>query len=153
MSRYYKLVFFLSFIMIVITGCKEDPGINAPIVGKWAGTTADFKINPTGIIPAFSLEEQALPVKLQFSNDGKVVLTDEKGLNESGTYTLAGDKLTLNIDYAFELIELSGTYTIKELTASNLSAETERAGSYTHPDTGQQFTGTVIARLNFQKTN
>jgi uncharacterized protein (TIGR03066 family) len=142
----------LCVFAIIFTSCNDDAEITASIVGKWAGTEANFKINPTGVIPAFSLNEQPLNVQLDFKSDGKLILTDNKGVTQNGSYILSGNKLTINVDYTFELIELTGVYTIKELTTSTLSAEIERQGSYTHPDTGQQFDGTVIATLNFSKT-
>jgi hypothetical protein len=137
---------------ILFSGCNEEAeNITAPILGKWTGTGAEFKINPAGIIPAFTLREEELPVVLEFRNDNKLVLTDKKGLSTSGTYSLSGDQLTINIDYTFEMIDIGGVYTLQELTNTTLSAETTREGSYTHPDTGQQFDGEVTATLNFSK--
>ena len=141
----------LVFITIVAAGCKDDADISATIVGKWSGSDADFKINPSGIIPAFSLAEEELPVELNFSKEGKLTLMDNKGVTTSGSYVLSGDQLTIDIDYTFELIDLAGVYTVRELTNSDLSAEIEKDGSYTHPDTGQQFDGKVIATLNFTR--
>jgi hypothetical protein len=137
---------------LIFSGCDEDPEITAPIVGKWAGAGAEFKINPTGIIPAFKILEDDLPVVLEFKADNKLILTDKKGVNTTGTYVLSGDQLTINIAYTFELIDIGGVYSLKELTNTTLSAETTRQGSYTHPDTGQQFDGEVTATLNFSKS-
>lgn len=139
-------------IVIALSACKDEAEINAAIVGKWGGREADFKINPSGIIPAFTLHEDEFPVQLEFKSDGTLILTDSKGVTKNGTYSQAGDQLTINIAYTFELIELSGMYQIKELTSSALSAEIEKEGSYTHPDTGQQFDGKVTATLFFTRT-
>ncbi|HEY0656816.1 MAG TPA: lipocalin family protein [Chryseosolibacter sp.] len=141
----------LLFFTLVLSACKEEAEISAPIVGKWNGQEADFKINPSGIIPAFTLNEDELPVQLEFKNDGKLVLTDKNGVSKNGSYNQSGQQLTITIDYTFELIDMSGTYTIKELTNTTLQAETEREGSYTHPDTGQQFDGKVTATLVFTR--
>lgn len=141
-----------ALVMCTISACKEDADISAPIVGKWNGREADFKINPSGIIPAFTLHEDQLSVSLEFQSDGKLVLTDNAGVTKSGTYNQLGEQLTITVDYSFEMIPMSGTYTITELTNTSLSAETEREGSYTHPDTGQQFNGKVTATFSFTRT-
>lgn len=150
MDRKYSWGVFI-LLVIALSACKEDAEISAPIVGKWNGRQADFKINPSGIIPAFTLHEDELPVALEFKSDGKLVLTENNGTSKTGSYTQSGQQLTITIDYTFELIEMSGTYTITELTSTSLSAETEREGSYTHPDTGQQFEGKVTATLFFTR--
>lgn len=137
----------------LISACRdEEPVINASVLGKWAGSNADFKINPSGIIPAFTLKEEEFPVQLEFKDEGVVILTDNDGASSEGIYSQAGDKLTIGIDYTFELIELSGTYQINELTNTRLELEIEKEGSYTHPDTGQEFDGKVTATLYFNKS-
>lgn len=140
-------------IAVALTACKDEAEITAAIVGKWSGREADFKINPSGIIPAFTLHEDEFPVQLEFKSDGKLILTDNKGVSKTGTYSQSGNQLTITIDYTFELIELSGTYQITELTNSALTAEIEKEGSYTHPDTGQQFDGKVTATLFFTRAS
>lgn len=147
-----QIVVYFTLLMGAWSACKEEAEITAAVVGKWSGREADFKINPSGIIPAFTLHEDELPVQLEFKNDGKLVLTDNKGVTRNGTYSQSGNQLTITIDYTFELIELAGTYKINELTSSELEAEIEKEGSYTHPDTGQQFDGKVTATLFFTRT-
>jgi hypothetical protein len=141
----------LWILAILFTACKDEPEITAAIVGKWAGQEADFKINPSGIIPAFTINEDEFHVNLEFKSDGTLVLTDNKGVNQNGSYVLSGDKLTININYKFEMIELSGVYNVKTLTSTSLEAEIEKEGSYTHPDTGQEFDGKVTATLFFSR--
>lgn len=141
----------LSVLAFALSGCKDETEITASVVGKWSGQEADFKVNPTGIIPAFTIREDEFPVQLEFKNDGSLILTDNKGAAHNGTYTHAGTQLTININYTFELIELSGVYKINELTNSTLEAEVEKEGHYTHPDTGQEFDGKVTSTLYFSR--
>ena len=152
MSSKYLLIPGL-LLLIFAGACKDDPEITAPIIGKWSGQKADFRINPSGIIPAFTLKEDQLLVNLEFKTDGTLMLTDNKGITRTGTYSQSGSQLNINIDYTFELIELSGTYILNELTSSSLEAEIEKEGSYKHPDTGQEFDGKVTATLFFSKVS
>lgn len=139
------------FLLLTIFSCKdEENDISGPLVGKWSGNKSDFKINPDGILPAFTLSEDNFPVQLEFKNDGTVILTDDK-TSATGTYQLNGETLTININYTFEHIGLDGTYTIEELTKSNLVVSIEKEGSFEHPDTGQKLNGTVVATLFFDR--
>ena len=146
-SRLLSLVIFLS-----VFSCREDEGIDAPLVGLWAGDKAEFRLNPSGIIPPFTVTEQDFLVHLHFKSDGSLILTDDKKeTSEEGSYSLTGDQLTIDIDYKFEYLELSGTYNVELLTASILRASTEKEGTFHHPDSGLDFDGTVEATLHFTR--
>jgi hypothetical protein len=135
----------------VLFSCKEDdPKITMGIAGKWAGEKAEFKANPDGIIPAFTIPENQLPVVLDFKSDGVLILTDKNSKNYTGTYHLNGDKLDINIDYKFEFIEFTGQYDVLELTETKLTASTSRSGTFDVPNYGQ-FSGSVKATLFFNK--
>jgi hypothetical protein len=140
------------FIMcLVLLSCKEDdPKITVGIAGKWAGEKAEFKANPDGIVPAFTIPENQLPVVLDFKADGVLILTDKNNKNYTGTYQLNGDKLDINIDYKFEFIEFTGQYDISELTETKLTASTSRSGTFDVPNYGQ-FNGSIKATLFFNK--
>jgi hypothetical protein len=134
-------------VCLLIISCKEDKQEPfSSITGIWVGNKIDFKINPKGIIPAFTIHEDNFQMQLEFKSDGTVILTKD---NKStvGTYQLAGDQLTMNIDYEFDLINMGGTYTVETLTQSSLSAFIEKEGTFKHPDTGQEFDGKVKATL------
>ncbi len=141
----------LLYLFLVISSCKEDDEkIIASITGKWAGQTADFKVNPKGIIPAFTLGDNELPVVLDFRNDGTVTLTDKNNTTYPGTYELTDRKLNLAIGYKFEYIDLTGQYDIDELTEQNLTASTQRSGTFDFPNYGQ-LDGSIKATLHFTK--
>jgi hypothetical protein len=132
---------------VLILSCKEDKQEPfSSLVGVWSGNKADFKINPSGIIPAFTIHRDTFPIQLEFKTDGSVLLTKDSK-STAGTYVLSGDQLTINIDYVFEYINMGGTYTVETLTQSNLSAFIEKDGKFKHPDTGQEFDGKVKATL------
>jgi hypothetical protein len=136
---------------LMLLSCQEDePKINVGITGKWAGEKAQIKANPDGIIPAFTLPENELPVVLDFRNDGSLILTDKNRKIYNGTYELNGDKLNINIDYKFEYVEFTGQYDISELTETKLTASTSRSGTFDVPTYGQ-FNGSITATLFFNK--
>jgi len=139
----------LSFMFFL--SCDDDKDeVNASIVGIWSGNKVDFKLNPKGVIPAFTVSEDNFSVVLEFKNDGALILTDDKQ-STTGTYQLNGKKLTINIDYDFEFIGLSGIFDVEELTLTKLRASREQEGTFEHPDTGQQFDGKVKAILFFDR--
>jgi hypothetical protein len=139
----------LSFLFFL--SCDDDKDeVNASIVGTWSGNKADFKLNPDGIIPAFTVSEDNFPVMLEFKNDGVLILTDD-AQSTTGTYQLNGKKLTININYEFEFIGLSGIFDVEELTRAKLRASREEEGTYEHPDTRQKFDGKVKAFLYFDR--
>lgn len=149
MTRISMYIVSLLLLAVLAISCKDDVEITASIEGNWSGTESAFKINPKGAIPAFNIHRSELPVQLEFNSGGELVLTDNKGTSTTGTYSQSGSNLVINIDYVLELIELSGTYKIEELTETNLRATIEKEGSYKHPDTGQEFEGKVEATLHF----
>lgn len=136
--------------ILMLFACKDDSDVSASIVGKWSGNKADFKINPKGIIPAFTISEDNLAVQLEFKNDGTLILTDDQ-TTTSGTYQLNGRSLVININYTFEVIGLEGTYDVEELSRSKLRVSIEKEGNFEHPDTGQKIDGTVEATLFFDR--
>ncbi len=142
----------LLLVAFVAMHCQDDEQtITADVTGQWKGKTATFKVNPEGIIPAFTLNEIALPITLDFQQDGKLNLTDSKDSVHVGTYSRTDNRINMSIPFKFEMIELSGEYEIEELTDTTLVVSTSRQGSYTHPDTGQKFDGKVEATFNFEK--
>ena len=138
-------------VCALIISCQNEGEVKSTIVGTWYGSQADFRINPDGIIPAFTITEDTIPVQLDFKTDGSVYLTDNKGARTSGTYSLSGRNLTINIDYDFEFIGLGGTYHVEELTDSNLRIVITKDGEYTDPDSNQTVHGEVEATLYFKK--
>jgi hypothetical protein len=147
-----KSLLIISLVMCLLAlSCREDKHETfAPIVGVWSGNRADFKINPSGIIPGFTVPQDNFPIQLEFKNDGTVILTKDNK-STAGTYVLSGDQLTITIDYELEYINMGGTYTVETLTQSNLQAFIEKEGTFKYPDTGQEFNGKVKATLFFDR--
>lgn len=140
------------FSLLLIVSCDDDNDeVSAPIAGVWNGTKADFRLNPEGIIPPFTITEDDFQMRLEFKSDGTLLLTDNSNQTTAGTYALNGRDLTINISYEIEFIGMEGTYNVEELTTSRLRVSIEKEGTYKHPDTGQEFDGKVKATLYFDR--
>lgn len=145
-----KIYIAALLVLLVLFSCKDEDEVSGSLIGKWYGNKSDFKINPDGIIPAFTKSEDNFPVQLEFKSDGTLILTDDK-TSTTGSYELNGQALTININYIVEFIGLDGTYAVEELTNSHLRVSIEKDGNYEHPDTGQKFDGTIKATLFFNR--
>lgn len=139
------------FSLLLIVSCDDNDEVTAPIAGVWNGTKTDFRLNPKGIIPPFTITEDDFSIRLEFKSDGTLLLTDNSNQTTAGTYTLNARDLTINISYEYEFIGMEGTYHVEELTTSRLRVSIEKEGTYEHPDTGEQFDGKVKATLYFEK--
>ena len=141
------------FVWLLMASCADDEkgDISASVIGTWSGNKAEFKINPKGIIPPFTKTEDDFPIRLEFKNNGEVVLTDKNQTATTGTYQLNGRDLTINIDYEFEYINMSGIYLVEELTMEKFRASIEKEGTYKHHETGESFDGKVKSTLYFDR--
>jgi hypothetical protein len=146
-----KVLLIAGLLSLSLLGCKDDGEISASIVGKWQSDKADFNLNPSGPIPGYTITRDDFSIQTQFNSDGSVVLTDENGVSTTGSYTMTGTKLTLNINYDIEFISLSGTYTIDELTDTRLIAVIKKEDTFTDPDSGQEFEGEITVTLYFDR--
>ena len=148
-----KIRLMLSFCCLVSLGivisCSNDKEFGS-VAGKWQGTKAEAQIVAFGIPLPISEADDDFNAEVEFKTDGTVSLADD-GQTSSGTWEQDGNKLILSITFSTDFIDLSGTYTIKELTASTLQIYIEKDESYTDPDTGTTVDGTIKATLSFTK--
>jgi hypothetical protein len=80
-----------------------------------------------------------------------LVVTDDSKTTE-GTWQLKGDKLTSDINFGTDLIDLSGTYTIEVLTQTSLVFYLEKQNEkFTDPDSGQTISGDFKGILYFER--
>lgn len=146
-----KVFLIAGLLLSLLLGCKDDSEISASIVGKWQSDKADFNLNPSGPIPGYTITRDDFAIQAQFNTDGSVVLTDENGISTTGSYTMTGKKLMLNIDYDIEFISLSGTYDVDELTDTRLITVIKKEDTFTDPQSGQEFEGEITVTLYFDR--
>ena len=148
-----KLRNILSLFCLVscalLIGCDDEKEF-ASILGQWQGTKAEAEIEAFGIPLPINETDDTFDAVVEFKDDGTIILTED-AQTSTGTWEQNGDKLLLSITFSTDFIDLSGTYTIKDLTATKLTLYIEKDGTYTDPDTGIDVDGTVKATLYFDK--
>jgi hypothetical protein len=143
--------FFLSLSFIILVSCKDDDKSSYPsVTGKWQGTLLTAEIVVFGVTLPDKRTDDTFDALVEFKSDGTMTITDDNQTS-SGTWSQSDDKLTLSIAFGTDVIDLSGTYTIEEITDKKLTLYIEKDGSYTDPDTNVEVEGTVKATLNFDK--
>ena len=147
-----KCLFIIGMVLwLAIPACKDrDEKPLATIIGKWHGDKAEFNIKPEGFPVGIPYTLDDFTSVLEFKTDGTLTLIQD-GKSSTGTYQMEGKNLTININFIINDIDLSGTYTIKELTTSRLSGEITKAETVKDPNTGADVSGTIKATLYFDK--
>ena len=102
--------------VVMVAGIRaEEKADNAKLlVGAWEVTKADEGALPVGSV-------------IEFGKDGKVSVTAKRGDKEStseGTYTVAGDKLTVTLKH--EGKDIKHAITIKKLSDTVYVTENEK---------------------------
>jgi len=144
------ITFFLSLSFIILLSCKDDEKSYPSVTGKWQGTLLTAEITVFGVALPNKQTDDTFDALVEFKSDGTAVLTDNNQTS-TGTWSQNNEKLTLSVTFGTEFIDLSGTYTIQEITDTKLVLYIEKDGSYTDPDTKTEIQGTVKATLNFDK--
>ncbi|SHH50893.1 hypothetical protein SAMN04488109_4118 [Chryseolinea serpens] len=144
------ITFFLGLSFILLVSCKDDDKSYPSVTGKWQGTLLTAEITVYGVTLPNKQTDDTFDAVVEFKSDGTAILTDDNQTS-TGTWSQNNDKLTLSVTFGTEFIDLSGTYTIQEITDKKLTLYIEKDGSYTDPDTKVEVQGTVKATLNFDK--
>jgi len=144
------ITFFLSLSFIILVSCKDDNKSYPSVTGKWQGTLLTAEITVFGVALPNKQTDDTFNALVEFKSDGTATVTDNNQTS-TGTWSQNNDKLTLSVIFGTEFVDLSGTYTIKEITDTKLTLYIEKDGSYTDPKTNVKVQGTVKATLNFDK--
>lgn len=129
---------------------KNDDDVFASIEGRWKGTLAEMEFRPLGIPIPVKRSDENFSSTLEFRSDGTMTVNDGSKTTE-GTYHLAGDQLTTDIELSAGTLQLSGTYTIEKLTATSLVFYIKKKDTLTDPDTGQSISGDIKVTLYFNR--
>lgn len=139
------------FVFLTILACKDDEKELPSIIGKWKGTLAEVEVHPFGIPLPISEKDENFSTQLEFKSDATLLISNNSQPAE-GSWQVVDDKLITDITFDTDFIELSGAYTIEELTETVLVISIEKENqTITVPDSGQTVSGDVIVTLHFEK--
>jgi len=147
-----RLTYFVAFLLAsaFITSCDDDDDNVFPSVsGKWSGDKTVLVINVEGVPTPINETDDSFAGEVEFKENG-VAVYSEDGEVINGTWSQNKDKLTLTIPGSDE-IDLSGVYTIQEISGSKLKLYIEKETIFQDPDTGLEFDASIKATLYFDK--
>lgn len=137
--------------LLVAMSCREEEKNFPSIEGKWRGTSAEITVKPFGIPIPFSEEDDSFATEIEFKSDGALIIYDGAEPTR-GSWQVVDDKLITDVNFSTDFIDLSGTYTIEELTQTKLVFYLEKENeTITDPDSGKSISGDVKVTLHFEK--
>lgn len=147
-----KLTAGVLMLLTLSLSCQKngDGDVFASIEGRWKGMMAEMELKPFGIPIPVKKTDENFSSTLEFRSDGTLAVSDGSKTTE-GTYRLAGDQLTTDIDLSAGTLQLSGTYTVETLTATSLVFYIKKKDTLTDPDTGQSVSGNIKVTLYFSR--
>ena len=149
-TRMTCLVAFL-FTAAFFTACDDDDDNGFPsVAGKWAGDKTELIIKVAGVPTPVNETDNSFAGKVEFKSNGTAVYSED-GEVINGTWSQNNNKLNLTIPDESEEIDMSGEYTIQEITGARLKLYIEKEATIEDPDTGLEFEASIKATLYFDK--
>jgi hypothetical protein len=148
-----KLSLKISIIFLLVLfcfSCKDDETEpTASIVGKWKGDRSEIHLT-YDVIPIHEETDEDFNVTLEFKEDGSVSFLKD-GNETAGTWDINGTKLTTNVDFQIDEVDLSSvTFDIVKLSETRLELHLEKDQEVDVPNYGM-ITATVKADLEFDR--
>ena len=139
------------FTASFLTACDDDDDNGFPsVAGKWAGDKTEVVIKVDGVPAPINETDDSFAGKVEFKQGGTAVYSED-GDVINGAWSQNNNKLTLSIPTDDDEIDMSGEYTIQEITGSKLKLYIEKETTIEDPDTGMEFDATIKATLYFNK--
>jgi hypothetical protein len=149
-TRMTCLVAFL-FTASFLTSCDDgdDNGFQS-VAGKWAGDKTELIVKVVGVPTPINKTDESFAGKVEFKQNGTAIYSEDGEVTE-GTWSQNNNKLTLSIPTDDDEVDMSGVYTIQEITGSKLKLYIEKESTIKDPDTGAEFEAFIKATLYFYK--
>ena len=147
-------MFFFAAILIsasFVVSCDDDDddhGIGT-VAGKWVGTKSEISVTVDGFPPVNDIDED-FSGEVDFQQDGTAVYKEDGEIVE-GTWAQNNNKLILAIENGSVNEDISGTYTIQELSQTKLRIYIEKEQTFEDPESGLEFEGLLKATLHFNR--
>lgn len=148
-----RMTFFAASLMtaFLFTACDDDDDNHfTSVQGKWIGDKTELTVKINGVPTPFNETDNSFAGEVEFTPGGTAVY-EEDGEVLTGTWVQNNDKLTLTIPDDTEELDMSGTYTIKEISGSKLKLYIEKEATIEDPDTGLDVEALIKATLYFEK--
>ena len=145
----YLLVFLSTATFFTACDDDDDNGFSS-VAGKWEGDKTELVIKVEGVPTPINETDDSFAGKVEFKENG-VAVYSEDGEVLTGTWLQSNDKLSLTIPDDSQDIDMSGVYTIKELSGSKLKIYIEKETSIEDPESGLIFDANIKATLYFNK--
>lgn len=143
------ILIIMTFFLLL--SCREEDKKFASIVGKWKGTLAEIQVKPFGLPTPIGREDENFAAEIEFRSDDTVILL-QNGQPIEGSYQVVDEKLITDIEFNTGWLDITGTYTIQELSDKKLVFFLERKNeTITDPDSGTSVSGDIKATLHFER--
>lgn len=139
-------------LLTLLFSCREEEKNFPSIVGKWRGTRAELRIKPFGLPIPVTRDDEDFSSLIEFGKDGTLALTQELQTS-TGTYTFSDNTITTDLELVIQGIAIPGTYTVDNLTESNLVFHVDKSGTFTDPSSGRSLSGDIKVTLHFQRAD
>jgi len=148
-----KLIYSLAFVsaLFTIASCNDDDEKPASLLGGWKGDKTEASVTVDGFPAPLVQNDENFDGQAEFKSDGTIIFKEDGKITE-GTWSQNGKTLILSLDDDIaDEDNVSGTYTIKELTSTRLKLYIEKDAILTDDDSGLDFLGHVKATLYFDR--
>jgi hypothetical protein len=140
------------FAASFLTACDDDDNGFTSVKGKWVGDKTELSVKVQGVPTPLDETDDSFSGEVEFTENGTAIYKED-GEVLTGTWSQNNDKLTLTIPDDTEEVDMSGTYTIKEISGSKLKLYIEKEATIENPDTGIDVNASIKATLYFNKDN
>jgi hypothetical protein len=138
------------FAASFLTACDDDDNGFTSVKGKWVGDKTEITAKVESIPTPLDETDEDFTGEVEFTENGTAIYKED-GEVLTGTWSQNNDKLTLTIPDDSQDIDMSGTYTIHEISGSKLKLYIEKEATIEDPDTGIELNATIKATLYFTK--
>jgi len=140
----------LLFAVSFLTSCDDDDENGFPSVqGKWVGDKTEIFAKIKGFPQPIDETDESFAGRVDFKQNGTAVYSED-GEEIIGSWLQNNDKLSLTIPKTDD-VDMSGTYTIKEITRNRLKIYIEKETTIEDPDTGLEVEASIKATMYFDR--
>ena len=139
----------LLFAASFLTSCDDDDNGFPSVQGKWVGDKTELYAEIKGFPKPIEQTDNSFSGEVDFKQNGTAIY-EEDGEELTGSWLQNNDKLSLTIPNT-DAVDMSGNYTIKEITKNRLKIYIEKEATIEDPETGLEVEASIKATLYFER--